>query len=57
MVPRPVRLSAGHKQIILYSVPGREALYESFGFRRVPAAMAIFEKPEAAFAKSYISRP
>jgi hypothetical protein len=52
-----VRLSAGHKKIILYSVPGREAFYESFGFRRMTTAMAIFEDPESAFARGYISRP
>lgn len=57
MVSRLVRLSAGHKKIILYSVPGREAFYESFGFRRMTTAMAIFEDPESAFARGYISRP
>lgn len=57
MVSRLVRLSAGHKKIILYSVPGREAFYEAFGFRRMTTAMAIFEDPETAFAKGYISRP
>jgi ribosomal protein S18 acetylase RimI-like enzyme len=57
MVSRLVRLSAGHKKIILYSVPGREAFYESFGFRPMTTAMAIFEDPESAFARGYISRP
>ena len=57
MVSRLVHLSAGHKKIILYSVPGREAFYESFGFRRMTTAMAIFEDPESAFARGYISRP
>jgi ribosomal protein S18 acetylase RimI-like enzyme len=56
MVGRLLRLSAGHKKIILYSVPGREALYESFGFRRMTTAMAIFEDLESAVAKGYISR-
>jgi hypothetical protein len=45
------------ESIILYSVPGRDAVYETFGFRRMTTAMAIFEDPEAAFAKGYISRP
>ena len=57
MVSRLVRLSAGHKKIILYSVPGREAFYESFGFRRMTTVMAIFEDPESAFSRGYISRP
>ncbi len=57
MVSRLVRLSAGHKKIILYSVPGREAFYEGFAFRRMTTAMAIFEDPESAFVRGYISRP
>jgi hypothetical protein len=52
-----VRLSAGHKKIIIYSVPGKEAFYESFGSRRMTTAMAIFEDPESAFARGYIARP
>jgi ribosomal protein S18 acetylase RimI-like enzyme len=43
IVARPVRLSASHRKIILYAVPGTEALYGRFGFRRVTTAMAIFE--------------
>ena len=56
MVGRLVRLSAGHKKIIPYSVPGTEAFYEGFGFRRTTTAMAIFEDPDTAFAKGYIAR-
>jgi hypothetical protein len=52
-----VRLSAGHKKIIIYSVPGKEAFYESFASRRMTTAMAIFEDPESAFARGYIAHP
>jgi ribosomal protein S18 acetylase RimI-like enzyme len=52
-----VRLSSGHKKIILYSVPGREKFYERFGFRRMTTAMAIFEDPERALARGYLERP
>jgi len=50
-----VRLSSGHRKIILYSVPGKEPfrkrLQAAFGFRRMTTAMAIFEDPETAFAE------
>ena len=53
IVARLLRLSRGHRKIILYSVPGTESFYEAFGFRRMTTAMAIFED-QAAFAKGYI---
>ena len=55
MVGRLLRLSSGHKKIILYSVPGKEAFYEGFGFRRMLTAMAIFEDPAAATTKGYLA--
>jgi predicted N-acetyltransferase YhbS len=57
IVARLVRLSAGHRKIILYSVPGREAFYESFGFRLMTTAMAIFEDPASAYERGYLERP
>jgi ribosomal protein S18 acetylase RimI-like enzyme len=57
IVDRLVRLSASHRKIILYSVPGREGFYEGFGFRRMTTAMAIFEDPAKAFARGYLQRP
>jgi ribosomal protein S18 acetylase RimI-like enzyme len=54
IVERLVRLSASHKKIILYSVPGREAFYEAFGFRRMTTAMAIFENQADAHARGYL---
>lgn len=54
IVARLVHLSARHKKIILYAVPGREAFYEQFGFRRMTTAMGIFEDPASAFARGYL---
>jgi len=47
IVSRLVRLSAGHKKIILCSPAGP-------GFRRMTTAMAIFEDPDKAFAVGYL---
>ena len=41
-------LSAGHKKIILYANPGREAFYKKLGFKPMRTAMAIFENQEQA---------
>lgn len=54
IVGRLVERSAGHKKIILYAVPGREAFYKQFGFRRMRTAMAIFENQEQALQRGYI---
>ena len=54
IVSRLVRLSASHKKIILYAVPGREGFYEAFGFRRMTTAMAIFADPAKAYAQGYL---
>lgn len=54
IVARLVALSAGHKKIILYSVPGREPFYRKFGFRRMLTAMAIFDNPTLAKERGYI---
>lgn len=56
IVAKLVGLSAGHKKIILYSVPGKEPFYAKFGFRRMRTAMAIFENPAQAAERGYIDR-
>ena len=43
IVSHLVERSRGHKKIILYAVPGKEAFYRKFGFLRMKTAMAIFE--------------
>jgi predicted N-acetyltransferase YhbS len=49
-----VRLSASHRKIMLYAVPGREAFYQAFGFRRMATAMAIFADQAKAYASGYL---
>jgi ribosomal protein S18 acetylase RimI-like enzyme len=54
VVAELLRLSAGHKRIILYSVPGKEPFYRKFGFRRMRTAMAIFDNQALAVERGYI---
>lgn len=54
IVQRLVTLSRGHRKIILYAVPGKEAFYRRFGFRRMRTAMAIFEDPAQALERGYV---
>ena len=54
VVSRLVSLSAQHKKIVLYSVPGKEPFYKKFGFRRMRTAMAIFENQALAHERGYI---
>ena len=54
IMQRLVDLSRGHKKIILYAVPGKEPFYETFGFKRMTTAMAIFADPEKAVADGYL---
>ncbi|RRN78342.1 MULTISPECIES: GNAT family N-acetyltransferase [Pseudoxanthomonas] len=54
LLQRLLGLCRGHRKIILYAVPGREAFYARFGFRRMTTAMAVFADPERAHADGYI---
>ncbi|MEM7347523.1 MAG: GNAT family N-acetyltransferase [Chloroflexota bacterium] len=45
-----------HEKVILYAVPGKEGFYETFGFRRMTTAMAIFENPSLAYEQGVIER-
>lgn len=56
IVARLVALSRGHRKIILYSVPGKEAFYQRFGFCRMRTAMAIFQNQEEAAACGYLEK-
>jgi GNAT superfamily N-acetyltransferase len=47
-------LARGHKKIILYAVPGKEAFYRKFGFARMRTAMAIFEDQALARGRGYL---
>jgi GNAT superfamily N-acetyltransferase len=54
IVARLTRLSAGHRKIILYAVPGKESFYKKFGFLRMRTAMAIFADQAAARQRGYL---
>ena len=54
IVARLVRLSRGHKKIILYAVPGMEPFYKKLGFKRMATAMAIFEDQDLAQQRGYL---
>lgn len=54
IVGRLVELSRGHKKILLYAVPGKEAFYKKFGFKRMKTAMAIFENQGLAVERGYL---
>ncbi len=50
-----VRLSEGHRKILLYAVPGKEGFYRKFGFRTMLTAMAIFPNERDAIERGYVS--
>ena len=54
IVGKLVERSAGHRKILLYAVPGKEAFYRKFGFRRMRTAMAIFDNQALAAERGYI---
>lgn len=54
IVSRLVAASRGHRKIILYAVPGKEAFYEKLGFARMNTAMAIFQNQAQAVANGYL---
>ena len=55
IVARLVTLSAGHKKIILYAVPGKEPFYGRLGFRRMTTAMAIFDDQAIAIERGLVN--
>jgi ribosomal protein S18 acetylase RimI-like enzyme len=55
IVAKLVDRSRGHKKIILYSVPGKEAFYRKLGFKRMATAMAIFENQALALERGYLA--
>jgi len=54
IIAKLVALSTGHKKIILYAAPGKEAFYRGLGFRRMTTAMAIFENQARALERGLI---
>jgi citrate lyase synthetase len=55
IVARLVSLSGGHRKIILYAVPGKEAFYKKLGFKHMTTAMAIFENQDQALERGYVN--
>ena len=55
IVSNLVAFSRGHKKIILYTAPGKEAFYQKLGFHRMTTAMAIFEDQATALENGLIS--
>jgi NTP pyrophosphatase (non-canonical NTP hydrolase)/ribosomal protein S18 acetylase RimI-like enzyme len=46
--------SEGHKKIILYANPGKEAFYAKLGFKMMNTAMAIFRDEAAAMRTGFV---
>lgn len=54
IVARLVAASRGHRKILLYAVPGKEAFYRKLGFMRMATAMAIFENQAEQLRTGYL---
>jgi ribosomal protein S18 acetylase RimI-like enzyme len=52
-----VRLSEGHRKIILYASPGKEGFYARLGFKKMNTAMAIFQNEVEMMANGTLSEP
>ena len=50
-----IRLSRGHKKIILYANPGKEGFYAKLGFRKMNTAIAIFRNEAEELARGILS--
>jgi GNAT superfamily N-acetyltransferase len=50
-----IKLSQGHRKIILYVVPGTEGFYQKLGFRPLLTAMALFHDKAGAIQRGHIS--
>ena len=55
IVQHLVRLSEGHRKIILYASPGKEGFYAKLGFKKMNTAMAIFQNEAEMMANGTIS--
>lgn len=55
IVEKLVKLSKGHKKIILYTYPGKEPFYLKLGFKRMSTAMAIFENQNQALERGLVN--
>jgi ribosomal protein S18 acetylase RimI-like enzyme len=55
VIEQLIKLSAGHKKIILYANPGKEGFYTKLGFKQMNTAMAIFSNEQSAIDIGLIS--
>ncbi len=55
LVGKLLDMARGHKKILMYSVPGKEGFYKSFGFKRMSTAMAIFIDQDRALAGGLVN--
>lgn len=55
IVQHLMKLSEGHKKIILYANPGKEGFYAKMGFKKMNTAMAIFKDERKAIKSGIIS--
>lgn len=55
IIEKLVKLSEGHKKIILYANPGKEGFYSKLGFHKMHTAMAIFSSQKRAIESGLIS--
>ena len=54
VVAELVKLSKGHRKIILYIVPGTEGFYQKLGFLPLITAMALFQDKAGAIQRGHI---
>jgi len=57
IVQNLVKLSEGHRKIILYANPGKEGFYAKLGFKKMNTAMAIFQNEAEMIESGVISEP
>ena len=57
IVQNLVKLSEGHRKIILYASPGKEGFYAKLGFKKMNTAMAIFQNEAEMLANGTLSEP
>lgn len=57
IVQNLVRLSQGHKKILLYANPGKEGFYAKLGFKKMNTAMAIFQNETEMMENGTLSEP
>jgi len=55
IISKLIKLSEGHKKVILYANPGREGFYNKLGFKQMNTAMAIFSNEQYAIEVGLVS--